>query len=167
MKSPRAAKGLRTRRRQLCIKWRVDARGMSFHIWSTSKRKSDRLQTMVLGLFDSRLMKHHTLSKRFRSDSNKNFCLANSKLSQLLGAAGPWYSQCAAWVHRARIWLVLQRVVVKMWHSLSVEDLVKIPPGVHVCPGSRICNYGKGTTTPWRRRLRSHIVAGHGPNGDA
>ena len=35
---------------------------------------------------------------RFRSDSNQNFFLANPKLPQLLGAAGPWYSQCAAWL---------------------------------------------------------------------
>ena len=61
---------------------------------------------------------------RFWSDSNQNFCLANSK-PQFLGPAGPWYSQCEAWFHRARKWLVLQWVVVKVWHSLSVEDLVK------------------------------------------
>ena len=101
----------------------------------------------------------------FRSDLNQKFCLANPKLPQLLGAAGPLCSQCTAWLHRARTWLVLQRVVVKVWHSLNVEDLGKSPPSVHVCPGSRpvgVCNYGNGTTTPWRR----HIVAGHRQNGD-
>ena len=44
-----------------------------------------------------------------------------------------------------------QRVVIKVWHSLSVEDLVEIPPSGQVCPGSRqmaVCNYGKGTATP-------------------
>ena len=52
-----------------------------------------------------------------------------------------------AWLHRAWTWLVLQRVVIKVWHSLSVEDLVEIPPSGYVCPGSRqmaVCNYGKG-----------------------
>ena len=53
-----------------------------------------------------------------------------------------------AWLHRAWTWLVLQRVVVKVWHSLSVKDLVEIPPSGHVCPGPwpmAICKYGKGT----------------------
>ena len=121
VKYPRAANRLRTRRRQLCVKWRVDARWMSFHIRWTSERKSATLRTMVLGLFDIVWWS----TTRFRSDSNQNFCLANPKLPQLLGAAGPWYSRCAAWLHRARKWLVLQRMVVNVWHSLSVEDLVK------------------------------------------
>ena len=67
-KTHRAANRLRTRRRQLCIKWRVDGRGMSFHIRSTSKRKSATLRTMVLGLFDYRLMQHYKFSIRFKSE---------------------------------------------------------------------------------------------------
>ena len=69
-----------------------------------------------------------------------------------------------AWLHRAWTWLVLQRVVVKVWHSLSVEDLVEISPSGHVCPGYRpiaVCNYGKGTTTPWRKRLCRYVIAGN------
>ena len=72
--------------------------------------------------------------------------------------------------HRAWTWLVLQWVVVKVWHSLSVEDLVKIPPSGHDCPRSRpmaAYNYGKGTTIPWRKRLRRYIVAGHRQDGEA
>ena len=119
MKSPRAANWLRIRRRQLCIKWQVGALGMSFYIRWTSKRKSATLRTMVLGLFDYRLMKHHTISTRFK----QKFLLDQSKTS------------------------------TASRRNLSTEGLVKIPPSVHVCPGSRpvgVCNYGKGTTTPWR-----------------
>ena len=109
-------------------------------------------------------MKYYWFSITFKSE----FLIGNPKLPQLLAAAGPWYSQCA-WVHRAWTWLVLQRVVVKVWHSLSVEDLVEIPPSGHVCPGSRpmaVCYYGKCTTTPWRKRLRRHVVAGCRQDGD-
>ena len=67
-KTHRAANTLRTRRRQLSIKWRVDARGMSYHIRSTSQRKSATLRTMVLGLFDYRFMQHYTFSIRFKSE---------------------------------------------------------------------------------------------------
>ena len=66
-----------------------------------------------------------------------------------------------AWPHRAWTWLVLQWVVVNVWHSLSVEDLFKIPPSVHDCPGSRpmvVCKYGKETTIPWWKLLRRHIL---------
>ena len=78
---------------------------------------------------------------------------------------------CIKWrVDRAWTSLVRQRVVVKVWHSLSVEDLVKIPPSGYVCPGFRpktVFNYGKGTTTPWRKLIRRHIVAEHRQDGDA
>ena len=158
-KSHQAANRLRTRRRQLCIKWQIDARGISFHIRWTSKRKSATLRTMVLGFFYHCLMQHHAFSIRF----NQNFCFAmQSKTSTMLAAAGPWYSQCTT--------CILQRVVVKLWLSLSVEDRGKIPPRGHDCPECRpmvVCNYGKGTTIPWWKRLRRHIVAGHRLDGEA
>ena len=97
----------------------------------------------------------------FRSDLNQKFCLANPKLPQLLGVAGPLCSQCTAWLHRTRKWLVLQRVVVKVWHSLNVEDLVKSPLSVHVCPGSRpveVCNYGEGTTIQWNLSITTTFI---------
>ena len=50
MKSPRTANILQIRRRQLCIKWRVDARGMSFHIRWTSKRKICHITDDVVGI---------------------------------------------------------------------------------------------------------------------
>ena len=56
-----------------------------------------------------------------------------------------------AWPHRAWTWLVLHRVVVKVWQILNMEDLVEISPSCHDCFGSRpvaVCNYAKGTTTP-------------------
>ena len=67
VKSPRAANTARTRRWQLCIKRRIDAWGMSFHIRWISKRKSATLRMMVLGLFNSRLKKSHTFSIGFKS----------------------------------------------------------------------------------------------------
>ena len=57
-----------------------------------------------------------------------------------------------------------------VWHSVSVEDLVEIPPSSPVCAGFRpmaVCNCGNGTTTPWRKRLRRHVVAGYRQDGDA
>ena len=155
-KTHRAANRLRTRRWQLSIKWRADARGMSFHIRSTSMRKSATLRTMVLGLFDYRLMQHCKFSIGFKSE----FLLGHAiQEFTVLAAAGPWYSQCATCM--APSWLVLHWAVVMVWHSLSLEDLVKIPPSGHDCPGSRpmaVYNYGKATTLPWRKRLRIYIV---------
>ena len=136
------------------------------HIRWDSTRKSATLRTKVLAL----LIIVWWSSTSFRSHLNQNFCLANPKLPRLLAAAGPWCSRVRrAWLHRAWTWLALQRVFVKVWHSLSVEDLVEIPPSGHVCPGSRpmaVWNYGKGTTTPWRKRLRRHVVVGHRQDGD-
>ena len=77
-RSHRATNRLRTRRRQLCIKWRIDARGMSFHIRWTSKRKSATLRTMVLGLFDNRLMQHFTFSIKFKSEFLHGHAIQNS-----------------------------------------------------------------------------------------
>ena len=79
---------------------------------------------------------------------------------QVLGIRSVWRT----WLHSAWTWLVLQRAVVKVLHSLSVEDLVEIPPKDHLCSGSRpmaVCNYGKGITTPWRKHLRRQVVTGH------
>ena len=59
--------------------------------WAT-KRKSATLRTIVLALFDYRLMKH----REFVIASQSELLLGQSKLSRLLTAAGPWYSQCAA-----------------------------------------------------------------------
>ena len=77
-RSHRATNRLRTRRRQLCIKWRIDARGMSFHIRWTSKRKSATLQTMVLGFFYNRLMQDFTFSIRFKSEFLYGHAIQNS-----------------------------------------------------------------------------------------
>ena len=68
MKSPWETNRLWTRRQQLCIKSRVDARGMSLHIRCTSKRKFATLGMMVLALFDYRLMKHYKFSIRLISE---------------------------------------------------------------------------------------------------
>ena len=100
----------------------------------------------------------------FRSDSNQNFCLAmQSKTSTVLAATGPWYSQCATCMAPSCMNMAGHEAGgcqgIKVWHSLSVEKLVKIPPSGHDCPGSRpmiVCNYGKGTTIPWRKRIRRH-----------
>ena len=68
MNSRWTANRLQTRRRQLCIKWRVDARWMPFHIRWTSKRKSATSRTMVLGSFDYRAMMHYKFAIRFKSE---------------------------------------------------------------------------------------------------
>ena len=104
---PRAAKRKRTRRRQLCIKWRVDARAMSFHIRWASQRKSATLWTMVLALLDYRLMKHSNISITFKSE----LLLGQSKTSAT--AAGPWYSQCVACMVPSCMNMVQQRLVLK------------------------------------------------------
>ena len=52
------------------------------------KRKSATLRTIVLALFDYRLMKHHKFSITLQSER----LLGQSKLSRLLTTAGPWYS---------------------------------------------------------------------------
>ena len=89
MKSPRASNILRTWRRQLCIVAGWCSRDV-IHIRWTSKRKSATLRTIVLELFDYRFMKHYKFSITFKSE----LLLGHPKLSRLLPAAGPWYSQC-------------------------------------------------------------------------
>ena len=104
---------------------------------------------MVLALFDYHLMKHHTFSIRFKS----KLLLCQSK------------SSTASRRSRSLIFAVCGVVASckKMadpsaggCQGLAQPDCRgprKIPPSIHVCPGPRqagVCNYGKGTTTPWR-----------------
>ena len=134
-KSHWVANRLRTRRRQLCIKWRIDARGMSFHIRWTSKRKSAILQKMVLRLFDYRLMQHYKFSIGFKWEFL--LCHAIQNFHDARRSRSLVFAVRRALPHRAWTWLVLQRVIVKVWHSLSVDDPVKIPTSSHDWPGSR------------------------------
>ena len=62
------------------------------HIQWTSKRESATLRTIVLALFDCRLMKRYKISMTFKSEC----CLANLNRPRLLAATGPWSSHCAA-----------------------------------------------------------------------
>ena len=154
MKAPRAANKLRIRRRQLCIKWRVGARGVSFHIPWTSKHITDDGVGVVWLLFNEALYIFYQI--QIRTSAWPMQSIHSFSPQQVLSIR----SVRRAWLHRAWTWLILQWVIVKVWHSLSVEDLVEIPPSGHVCHGSRlmsVCNYGKGTTT-WRKRLRRHVV---------
>ena len=168
MKCSRAFNRLRTWRRQLCIKWRVDAWGMSF--------KSGEPQNVNPPHYGRKCWRSLIIvwwsTTSFRGHSNQNFSyLANPKLhgfslQQVLSI----HSMRRPWLHHAWTWLVRQREVVNVWHSLSVEDLVGISPSGHVCPGSRpiaVGNYGKGTTTSWWNRLCRHVIAGHRQDGYA
>ena len=86
---------------------------------------------------------------RFRSDSNQNFFLANPKLPQLLGAAGPWYSQCAAWL----------------------EDLVKFRQAFMFALDLDQWKFAITGKVPQHHDggvcLRRHVVVGHRQNVDA
>ena len=112
---------------------------------------------MVLGLLDYRLMKHHTFSIRFKS----KFLLGQSKTST------------ASRRSRSLVFAVcgVDPLCKKMAGAAAggcqgvaqseCRGSRKIPPSIHICSGSRpvgVCNYGKGTTTPWRRCLRRHVV---------
>ena len=120
--------------------------------------KSTTLRSIVLALFNYRLMTHNKFSITFKSElllgQSKTSTTSRRSRSLVFAACGV-HGCINAWT-----WLLLQRVVVKVWHSLSVEGLDEILPSGHVCPGSRpmvVCNYGKGTITPWRKRLRRHV----------
>ena len=133
----------------------------------TRKRKSATLQTMVLTLFDYRfneaLQVFDQIQVRTSAWPIQSF--HGFSPQQVLGIRNVW----RAWLHRAWTWLVLHRVVFKVWYSLSVEDLVNILPSGYVCPGSRpmaVCDSGKGTTTPWWKRLRRLVVARQVQDGD-
>ena len=89
MKSPRAANTLQTRQRQLCIKRRIDAWAMSFHIRWTYKCKSTTLRMTVLGLFSYRLMKYCAFSIRYKSGlllSQSDISTASQRSRSLLFA---------------------------------------------------------------------------------
>ena len=98
-----------------CIKWRVDARGMSFHIRWTSKRKFAPLQTMVLALFDYHLMKHQKCSIILKSElllGQSKSCMASRRSGSLVFVVcstvhdhgwsfSGWLSRCVtAWVSK-------------------------------------------------------------------
>ena len=106
-----------------------------------------------------------------RSDSNQNFCLAYPKLPRLLAAAGPWSSQCAACM--APSCMNIAGPAAGGCQGLTQPECWgprQIPPSGYVCPGfgpKTVFNYGKGTTTPWRKLIRRHIVAEHRQDGDA
>ena len=68
MKSPRASNSLRTWWRQICIRWWVWYSRDVIHIRWTSKRKSATLRTIVLVLFDYRLIKHYKFSITCKSE---------------------------------------------------------------------------------------------------
>ena len=139
------------------------------HIRWTSKRKSATLRTIVLALFYYRLMKHYRFSITFKSElllGQSKTSIASRRSRSLVFAVCGVYG-CIVHEHgwSCNGWLSMCGT-----DSLSVEELVEIPPSSHVCPGSRpvaICNSGKGTTTPWRKRLRWNVVTGHRQNGDA
>ena len=136
------------------------------HIRWTSKRKSVTLRTIVLVLIIVWWSIHDFDHIQIRTSAWPIQTSHGFSPQQVLGILGVRRT----WLHRTWTSLVLQRVVVTMRRSLSVEDLVQIPPSGHICPGSRpvaVCNYGKGTTTPWRKRLRRHVVAGHRQDGGA
>ena len=129
------------------------------HIRWTSTRKSATLRTIVLALFHYRLMKHYTFSITFKSEillgQSKTPTASRRSMSLVFAVCGVHGSivhghgwSCNGWLSRCG----------------TGEDRVEIPSSGHVCPGSRpmaAYNYGKGTTTPWRKRLRRHVVAGH------
>ena len=89
MQSPRASNRLRTRRRQLRIKWQVDAPGMS-----SSEPQSVNPQRYGRSCWHCLIIVWWSTTS-FRSHSNQNFCLASPKFPWFLAAAGPRYSQCA------------------------------------------------------------------------
>ena len=83
-----------------------------------------------------------------RPDSNQTFWLANPKTSTASRHSRSLiFAVCGVHgsiVHEHR-WSG-SRGVVKVWHSLSVEDLIKIPPSGYFCPvywPKAVCNYRK------------------------
>ena len=164
-KSHWVANRLRTRRRQLCIKWRIDARGMSFHIRWTSKRKSAILQKMVLRLFDYRLMQHYKFSIGFKWEfllchAIQNFHDARRSRS--------WYSQCDVHcpiVHEhgwsCSEWLSRCGTAWVSMTPLKFQQAVMIDLDLDKWQFA----YEKATI-PWGKSLRRHIVAGHRQGGE-
>ena len=113
MKSPRETNRLRTWRQQLCIEWWIDARVMCFHIQWTSNVNSPHYGWWC---WHCLIIVWWHFSIRLKSE----LFLANPLLPRLLVAAGPLFSLCASCMHDGAIFL--QRVVIKVWHSLSFED---------------------------------------------
>ena len=107
---------------------------------------------------------------RFRSDSNQNFCLANPKTSTASRRSRSLvFAVCSVAPSCKKMAGPAAGGCQSVAQSKCREPR-KIPPSIHVCSGSRpmgVCNYGKGTTTPWWRCLRRHVVVGHRQNGDA
>ena len=125
VKFTRSANTPRTRRRQVCIKWRNGAWEVSFLTPLSPKPRSATLRMVVLGLFNSRLMKYHTYSIGFKL----GLLLGQFKTSTAFKAYQVLCDIC-----RVAPWrrLVRQPVVVEVWHSLSVDDLAKMPSNVQV-----------------------------------
>ena len=93
-KSPRATKRLRTRRWQHVLSGGLLLRGCP----STSGEPQSVNSPHYGWWCWHCLIIVWRSTTSFRSDSNQNFCLVNPKLPRLLAAAGPLYSQCAAYM---------------------------------------------------------------------
>ena len=135
------------------------------HIRWTSKRKSATLRTIVLALFDYHLMKHYNFSIHIRTFAWPIRISHGFSPQQALGLR----SVRRAWLHSGWTWLAGPA-------TGGCQGPECLGPRRNstkrscFCPRFRpmaACNNGKGTTTPWWKRLRRHVVDGHRQDGVA